>query len=76
LTHTSPAPGSSATSGLPFSFNCETVPHVDALEAELAAFVGEICQTAAPIGVKGDEVLAVLKITDTILSLISSNSVS
>jgi len=73
LTHAN-APVSAG--GLPIAFTSEIVPHVDALEAELAAFVGEIRGTAAPTGVQGDEALAVLKITDTILSLISRNPVS
>lgn len=78
LTHSKQAvpPAPAAAGALPIVFNCETVPHVDALETELAAFVGAVRGTAAPLGVQGDEALAVLKITDTILSLISRNPVS
>jgi predicted dehydrogenase len=64
-----------SAAALPFNFTRETVPHVDALETELAAFVGEIRGAGAPEGVKGDEALAVLKITDTIMSLISGSPV-
>jgi predicted dehydrogenase len=70
------APGTPLPAGLPIAFSCETVPHADALETELAAFVGDIRGGAEPSGIKGDEALSVLKITDTILSLISRNPVS
>jgi predicted dehydrogenase len=76
LTRTDPAAVSPAAVGFPIEFTRETVPHVDALETELAAFVGEIRGTGTQDGVKGDEALAVLKITDTIMSLISGNQIS
>jgi predicted dehydrogenase len=76
LTHREEPAGDAAAKGPPIAYTSEIVPHVDALETELAAFVGEIHGSAATSGVKGDEALAVLKITDTILSLISRNPVS
>jgi predicted dehydrogenase len=76
LTRTNPPAGAPAALGLPIEIEHETVTHVDALETELAAFVGEIRGAGAPEGVKGDEALAVLKITDTIMSLISGNQIS
>ena len=62
--------------GVPIAFGCEKVTHVDALETELAAFSSAILGTKGPLGVTGKEALSVLKITDAILSLISSNPVS
>ena len=72
---TTAAAAGGAPGALPIAFTRETVAHVDALETELAAFVGAIRGTAAPAGIEGDEALAVLKITDTIMSLISKNPV-
>jgi predicted dehydrogenase len=56
---------------LPVGFDKEKAKHVDALEAELAAFVADILGTPGLAGVKGEEALAVLKITDTILAEIA-----
>jgi predicted dehydrogenase len=76
LTHREAPDQDAAGTGLPIAYTSEVVPHVDALETEHAAFVGEIRGSVTQGGVKGDEALAVLKITDTILSLISRNPVS
>lgn len=58
---------------LPVGFDREKTKHVDALESELAAFVGEILGKPGQKGVTGAEALAVLKITDTILALIAKD---
>ena len=58
---------------LPVGFDKEKAKHVDALESELAAFVGDILGTSGFAGVKGEEALAVLKITDTILAQIAKD---
>jgi predicted dehydrogenase len=71
-----PSAGAAAAAAGPIAYTSEVVPHVDALESELAAFVGEIRGLGLQAGVKGDEALVVLKTTDMILSLISRNPVS
>jgi predicted dehydrogenase len=64
-----------ATAGeaLPVGFGKEKTKHTDALEAELAAFVNDISGVPGHGGVTGEEALAVLKITDTILAQIANN---
>ncbi len=62
--------------GIPIAFGCEKVTHVDALETELTAFSSAIMGLNGPAGVSGKEALNVLKITDTILSLIATNPVA
>jgi predicted dehydrogenase len=78
LTHSPSKPPAGVAPGvaLPIAFTRETVPHVDALETELASFVAAIRGADAPGAIQGDEALAVLKITDTILALISRNPVT
>jgi predicted dehydrogenase len=56
---------------LPVGFDREKPKHADALESELAAFADEILGKPGLAGVKGEEALSVLKITDTILALIA-----
>jgi len=69
-----PAPVTSQhVAGLPIVFDCGTVTPVDALETELAAFVGEITKLAVDVGVSGKEALKVLKVTDRIMELIAGN---
>jgi predicted dehydrogenase len=71
-----PAPvASPAMQGLPIVFDCKTATPVDALEAELAAFVSAIRGTDMDCGVQGEEALKVLKVTDTIMELIGKNPV-
>ncbi|HUI91983.1 MAG TPA: Gfo/Idh/MocA family oxidoreductase [Chitinivibrionales bacterium] len=55
---------------LPVGFDKQKARHVDALEAELAAFVNEILGKEGQKGVTGEEALAVLKVTDTIMGLL------
>lgn len=59
---------------LPVGFDKEKTKHVDALEYELAAFVSDILGSPGLEGVKGEEALAVLKITDTILAQIAKDA--
>jgi predicted dehydrogenase len=60
---------------LPVEFDREKPKHADALEAELSAFVADIRGDVGSSGVKGREALAVLKITDSILSQMSRPAV-
>jgi predicted dehydrogenase len=60
---------------LPVALDREKPRHADALESELAAFVGDIRGDTGSNGVKGREALAVLKITDSILSQMSRPAV-
>jgi predicted dehydrogenase len=62
-----------AGEALPVGFGKEKTKHADALEAELAAFVNDISGSPGSGGVTGEEGLAVLKITDTILALIAKD---
>jgi predicted dehydrogenase len=58
---------------LPVEFSREKPRHVDALEAELAAFVSAIRgEPSAGQGVSGEEALGVLRVTDTIMKLLTS----
>jgi predicted dehydrogenase len=58
---------------LPVEFDKEKPRHTDALELELAAFVDEILRKPDNRGVKGEEALTVLKVTDTIMLLLQSS---
>jgi predicted dehydrogenase len=61
-------PGSSGPGGLPIAQTREVLSDVDALQAELEAFVAEIHGTTHEIpGTLGAEALPVLKMTDAIL---------
>jgi predicted dehydrogenase len=57
---------------LPVEFSREKPRHVDALEAELAAFVSAIRGEPSAQGVSGEEALKVLRVTDTIMKLLTS----
>jgi|WetSurMetagenome_2_1015567.scaffolds.fasta_scaffold00110_24 predicted dehydrogenase len=54
----------------PIGFSKDKPKHADALEAELAAFVGAVTGKPGMAGVSGEEALRVLKVTDRILSLL------
>jgi predicted dehydrogenase len=57
---------------LPVEFAKDKTRHVDALEAEHAAFVAAIQGVQDNEGVSGDEALKVLKVTDTIMGLLKN----
>jgi predicted dehydrogenase len=59
---------------LPVGFDREKAKHVDALEAELAAFVAAVVGTPSAQGVTGEEALRVLKVTDTIMALLMNQN--
>ena len=60
---------------LPFSLVNETVEPVDALETEQQAFIDVINGTRPNAGVTGAEALAILRVTDAILSRIAARRV-
>jgi predicted dehydrogenase len=57
---------------LPVEFAKDKTKHVDALEAEHAAFIAAIQGVSDHKGVSGDEALKVLKVTDTIMGLLKN----
>ncbi|HMD68502.1 MAG TPA: Gfo/Idh/MocA family oxidoreductase [Chitinivibrionales bacterium] len=57
---------------LPVEFSKDKTKHVDALEAELAAFVAAIQGAPDHKAVSGEEALKVLKVTDTIMGLLKN----
>jgi predicted dehydrogenase len=64
--------GTPATRDVTVAFNKETVAPVDALEAELQAFIDAIQGNNKNGGVSGTEALEVLKVTDCILQQLAS----
>jgi predicted dehydrogenase len=60
---------------LPFSLVNETVESVDALETEQQAFIDAITGAKPDAGVTGAEALAILRVTDAILSRIAARPV-
>jgi Predicted dehydrogenases and related proteins len=63
-----------AGQGLPVAFKNEKTAPVDALEAELQAFIDEIKGKKNNAGVTGTEALTVLKVTDFILGQLSAGT--